>query len=166
MSDAASSSGRSTEILIVDDDGTVCRSIEKVLNRAGYKTRTCLSVSAALETVQAKPEFDLIITDLMMPRANGVELLKIAKATWPKIPVLVITGYASLASAVEATQLGAAHYLAKPFTPDELLAAVERAFAPQPFTETMSAPAVAQQDGEPAESIELEPNGPDDLTGA
>ncbi len=122
----------SARILIVDDEPGVCRSIEKVLTRMGHHTTTALSAPAALESLQADQGFDLIVTDLMMPQVNGIELLKIAKASWPNIPVLVITGYASIASAVEATQLGAANYLAKPFTPEELQAAVREALAPRP----------------------------------
>jgi len=118
-------------ILIVDDEPSVCRSIEKVLTRMGHRTTTAFSASVALENLQADQDFDLIVTDLMMPQVNGIELLKIAKARWPKIPVLVITGFASIASAVEATQLGAANYLAKPFTPEELQAAVREALAPR-----------------------------------
>ncbi len=128
-------------VLIVDDEPSVCRSIEKVLTRMGHRTTTAFSASAALESLQADQDFDLIVTDLMMPQVNGIELLKIAKARWPKIPVLVITGFASIASAVEATQLGAANYLAKPFTPEELQAAVREALAPRPtLVETADIP--------------------------
>jgi DNA-binding NtrC family response regulator len=121
-----------TRILIVDDERSVCNSVEKVLNRQGYRTNTALSVSKALEILHANDDFDLIITDLMMPQVNGMELLKIAKGSSPNVPILVITGYASIASAVQATQLGAADYLAKPFTPEELHSAVVRALTPKP----------------------------------
>ncbi|MFB3904224.1 MAG: response regulator [Acidobacteriota bacterium] len=130
--ETVNSSLEQARILIVDDERSVCSSVEKVLNRQGYRTSTALSVSKALEILQGNNDFSLIITDLMMPKVNGMELLKIARSSWPNIPVLVITGYPSIASAVEATQLGAANYLAKPFTPEELQSAVMQALTPKP----------------------------------
>ncbi len=141
MLETAVSSPEQTRVLIVDDERSVCRSIERVLNRQGYRTNTALSASKALEVLQANNDFNLVITDLMMPQVNGMELLKIARSSWPNIPVLVITGYASIASAVEATQLGAANYLAKPFTPEELQSAVAQALAPKPTDRLDTEPA-------------------------
>ncbi len=151
MPESNAQSGEAARILIVDDEPSVCRSIQKVLDRQGYQTDTALSASAALEILQANQDFDLIITDLMMPQVNGIELLKITKSSWPTIPVLVITGYASIASAVEATQLGAANYLAKPFTPDELQAAVLHALTPRSI-ESLGRPAAG---ADPANEADL-----------
>jgi len=148
MADSNAPLPEPARILIVDDEPSVCRSIEKVLTRAGYRTTTAVSASAALEALQANQDFNLIITDLMMPQVSGIELLKIAKTSWPNVSVLVITGYASIASAVEATQLGAANYLAKPFTPEELQAAVVQALTPR-LAET---PAAAESPKEAAVS--------------
>ncbi|RPJ56335.1 MAG: response regulator [Acidobacteria bacterium] len=142
-------------ILIVDDEPSVCRSIEKVLHRAGYQTVTTLSASAALDALQANQDFSLIITDLMMPQVNGIELLKIARTNWPSVPVLVITGYASIASAVEAMQLGAANYLAKPFTPEELEDAVRRALRPEPSASDPTADAGKETTGQPDVTYDL-----------
>jgi len=113
----------------VDDEPTVCRSLEKVLRRKGYEVSQALNVSTALDTLEIGQKFDLIIADLMMPQVGGLELLKIVKERWPHTPVLIITGYASIASAVEATQHGAGGYLPKPFTPEELEAAVDELMA-------------------------------------
>jgi len=132
MLETAASSPEQTRILIVDDERSVCQGLEKVLNRKGYRTNTALSASKALEILHANDDFDLIITDLMMPEVSGMELLKIARDTWPDIPVLIITGYASIASAVDATRLGATNYLAKPFTPEELQEAVTLSLSPKP----------------------------------
>jgi DNA-binding response OmpR family regulator len=134
---------KTANILVVDDETSVCRSIEKVLSRKGYHVVEALCVSSALDALQRGGErFDLIITDLMMPQVNGIELLKIAKDSWPETQVLMITGYASIASAVEATKLGAAGYIPKPFTPDELETAVEAALAgaPTEFSEPEGLP--------------------------
>jgi DNA-binding NtrC family response regulator len=119
-------------ILVVDDEPTVCQSVQKVLRRKGYEVAQALCVSAALDKLEAGQAFDLIIADLMMPQVGGIELLKIVRDRWPNTPVLIITGYASIASAVEATRHGAIGYLPKPFTPDELQAAVERVMSGKP----------------------------------
>ena len=75
-------------------------------------------------------EFDLIITDLKMPGMNGIEVLKSVRTLQPNVPVILITGYASVDTAVEAMKNGAADYLQKPFTPDLLLEKVQQ--RPQP----------------------------------
>ena len=118
-----------TRIMVVDDEATVCRSVAKILDRKGCRVTEALSVSSALEILDKDAGYDLMIVDLMMPQTGGVELLKILKATRPKMPVLIITGFASIASAVETTKLGAVGYLPKPFTPEELAQAVENVLA-------------------------------------
>jgi CheY-like chemotaxis protein len=120
------STERKSKIMVVDDEPMVCRSVEKILNRKGHEVAKALCVSEALDSLEAGATYDLIIADLMMPHVGGIELLKIVRERWPKTPVLIVTGYASIASAVEATRFGAVGYLPKPFTPDELEQAVER----------------------------------------
>jgi len=132
-----------TRVLVVDDEPAVCRSVTKVLERKGYKVAEALCASSALDLLEKGETYDLLIVDLMMPQTNGVELLKIVRERWQKTPVLIITGYASIASAVETTKLGALGYLPKPFTPDELARAVE---------EVMSGPVPEVADGFPPES--------------
>ncbi|HYK88398.1 MAG TPA: response regulator [Acidobacteriota bacterium] len=122
-----------TSILVVDDEAGVCRSVEKILNRKGYQVSQALCVSSALDTLEGGRAFDLIIADLMMPQVGGLELLKIVRDRWPDTPVLIITGYASIASAVESTKNGAVGYLPKPFTPQELEQAVEQVLSSSPF---------------------------------
>jgi DNA-binding NtrC family response regulator len=112
------------KVLVVDDEQVVCQSIEKILQRKGYRVEKALSVADALDALEAS-DYGLIITDLMMPQAGGLDLLKSVRETQPDIPVLIITGYASIQSAVEATRLGASGYLPKPFTPEELEKSVE-----------------------------------------
>jgi DNA-binding NtrC family response regulator len=139
-----------SNVLVVDDEPTVCRSLEKVLRRKGYEVSQALNVSAALDSLEVGQNFDLIIADLMMPQAGGLELLKIVKERWPQTPVLIITGYASIASAVEATQHGAGGYLPKPFTPEELEKAVDEVMSAKPAEnsnpEKADAPAGGQID--------------------
>jgi len=118
-----------TRIMVVDDEATVCRSVAKILDRKGCRVTEALSVAAALQNLEKDAGYDLMIVDLMMPQTGGIELLKILKETRPKMPILIITGFASIASAIETTKLGAVGYLPKPFTPEELAQAVESVLA-------------------------------------
>lgn len=116
------------KILVVDDEESVCRSVRKILSRKGYTVSEALSVAEAVKSIN-ETAFDLVITDLMMPKTDGMELLQIVRDQYPELDVMMITGYASIASAVKATKLGAAGYLPKPFTPDELSQATEKLLA-------------------------------------
>ena len=111
-------------VLVVDDEEVLCQSVEKILKRKGHKVDMVTTVADALKSLDAGSRYDLIIADLMMPQAGGLDLLAAVQTSWPELPVLIITGFSSIASAVEATKLGAAGYLPKPFTPDELEQAV------------------------------------------
>ncbi len=115
----------SLSVLVVDDEVILCQSVEKILKRKGNHVDMVTSVADALSTLDKGNKYDMIIADLMMPQAGGLELLSAVQASWPEIPVLIITGFSSIASAVETTKLGAAGYLPKPFTPDELENAVK-----------------------------------------
>jgi DNA-binding response OmpR family regulator len=107
------------KILVVDDEKTVCDSIKKILSRKGYSVDNTLNADEAVDKIKNN-SYDLVITDLMMPKISGMELLQIVKEHYPELEVVVVTGYASIDTAVEATKLGAADYLPKPFTPAEL----------------------------------------------
>ena len=112
-------------ILVVDDEQTVCQSVQKILSRKGHQVDHELSVPAALRVMESGKKFDVVIADLMMPQVPGTELIKVVKDRWPEVPVLVITGYASIASAVETTRLGAQAYLPKPIQTNNLLKTVK-----------------------------------------
>ena len=114
------------KILVVDDEESICKSVRKILSRKGYNVDDALSVADAVRKMQDTP-FDLVITDLMMPKTSGMELLQIVRDHYPELDVIMITGYASIESAVKAVKLGAAGYLPKPFTPDELMTVTEKA---------------------------------------
>ena len=115
-----------SKILVVDDEETICRSVKKILSRKGYTVDSALNVETAIKKM-SDTNFDLVITDLMMPKTNGMELLQIVRDHYPELEVIMITGYASIESAVKATKLGASNYLPKPFTPDELTEVTEKA---------------------------------------
>jgi DNA-binding NtrC family response regulator len=133
MVQAKSKSDR-LNVMVVDDEVILCQSVEKILKRRGHNVDMTTSVADALSSLDKGNNYDMIIADLMMPQAGGVELLSAVQASWPEIPVLIITGFSSIASAVETTKLGAAGYLPKPFTPDELENAVEGILARNPGT--------------------------------
>ncbi|MDI6766092.1 MAG: response regulator [Bacteroidota bacterium] len=114
------------KILVVDDEETVCHSVKKILSRKGYTVDAALNVESAIKKM-SNTNFDLVITDLMMPKTNGMELLQIVRDHYPELEVIMITGYASIESAVTATKLGDSNYLPKPFTPDELTDVTEKA---------------------------------------
>jgi DNA-binding NarL/FixJ family response regulator len=99
-------------ILIVDDEESIRVSLEGILNKK-YYAKTAASGSIALEMLQ-NDNYDLILTDIKMDVMTGVELLKKSKKSFPEIPVLLMTGYSSLDTAIEALRLGALDYLIKP----------------------------------------------------
>jgi DNA-binding NtrC family response regulator len=115
-------------ILIVDDELNICRSCTKVLAKLDYEVEYVLNGYDALKMMDAEP-FDIIITDLKMSSLGGMEVLRRVKDAYPDTLVIVITGYASVSSAVEVMKMGALDYLPKPFTPDELRAIVRQAVA-------------------------------------
>jgi DNA-binding response OmpR family regulator len=113
-------------ILVVDDELPVCRSVSSALAREGHDIETALSAEEALRK-EGESAYDVIITDLMMPGLSGLDLLRAIKGRSPDTKVIMITGYPSIKSAVEATRLGAFDYIPKPFTPNELRSLVARA---------------------------------------
>lgn len=116
-------------VLVVDDEETICKSVEKIVNRMGFKADWTLNVNSALKKMEMGNRYDLVIADLMMPHVGGMEMLKIVRDRWPDVTMLIITGYATIPSAVEASRQGAAAYVQKPFTPEELEKAVKKAIS-------------------------------------
>ncbi len=107
-------------ILAVDDEETILSSFRKILVLAGYNIDTVERGTEALGLIR-KNDYDFVFTDLKMPEMDGVELTKAVKHLRPDIDVIVITGYASIETAVETVKHGAMAYVEKPFTEDELL---------------------------------------------
>lgn len=113
-------------IVLVDDEPSFGQLIAQALAEVGHECHYFVSGPDALEYLTSKP-VDLLITDVHMPGQNGIELLRRTRTLSSMIPVIIITGYPSVATAVDALRLGVVDYIAKPFRPDELLDAVERA---------------------------------------
>lgn len=117
---------RSLCVLTIDDEQIVLDSVRKHLRKEDYELVTVLSVREALKLMD-ETTVDIVLTDLMMPESDGLEFLQIMKERAPHTPVIVITGYATISTALQATNLGAFDYVAKPFTRSELLSVVDRA---------------------------------------
>ena len=107
-------------ILAVDDEKIILDSLRKTLVFAGYSIDTVEKGSEALGLIR-KNDYDFVFTDLKMPGMDGVEVTRAVKHLRPDIDVIVVTGYASIDTAVETVRLGAVDYVQKPFTQDELL---------------------------------------------
>ncbi|MBC8418045.1 MAG: response regulator [Desulfobacterales bacterium] len=115
-------------VLVIDDERKICDNVEKILSKSGIEVIKAMSAKQALEKM-AKEAFSLLISDIVMPETNGLELLRLVKEQWPLTKVVMMTAYASTDTAVKAIRMGALDYLPKPFTPDELRSAVEKALS-------------------------------------
>ncbi len=108
-----------SKILIIDDDEAIRDSCRQVLQREGNTVKTAKDGNEGLQIFKEE-FFHLVFLDLKLPGLDGIKLLSLFKEENPATPVIIITGYASIDSAVEAMKLGAFHYLSKPFSPEEL----------------------------------------------
>jgi len=106
-------------LLIVDDERVALRNLEHILKKAGHEVTATTSGSNALVLLQKLP-FDLVLTDLKMEKMDGMQVLRRSRELAPDTEVIMITGYATLDSAVEAMKEGAFHYIAKPYRIEEV----------------------------------------------
>jgi len=105
--------------LVIDDEQVVLDSVTKILTDENYDVDVSLSGREGLNKAIER-QYDIVLTDIRMPDIGGMRVLRDIKRTKPSLPVVMITGYASVRSSVQAMRLGAADYLEKPFTPDQL----------------------------------------------
>jgi DNA-binding NtrC family response regulator len=115
-----------TQILVIDDDEVIREALRRTLEARGYAVVTSASGFLGLEWMN-KREFDLVITDFKMPGMNGIEVLRAIRVLQPDIPLIMITGYSTVETAVDAMKNGAVDYIAKPFTPDQIEAKIRGA---------------------------------------
>jgi DNA-binding NtrC family response regulator len=115
-------------ILVVDDEETIREGMRRILEAEGYRVCTSASGQAAAEKIQEE-DFDVVVTDLKMAGMDGIEVLKTIKILQPDVPVLIITGYSTVETAVEAMKQGAFDYIAKPFTSDLIIDKIRKAIA-------------------------------------
>jgi len=117
-------------ILIIDDDRIILDSLSELLRIEGYDVEGATSLNAGLAALTHAP-FNVAITDINMPGGDGFELLRTIRQRWPQTVTIMITGYGTIESAVEAIKLGAYDYLTKPIIDDEIRLVVERALHQQ-----------------------------------
>ena len=110
-------------VLVVDDEPVVCSFLVRVLEQAGYAVQAATNGREALQRLDEAP-YDVLLTDIKMDQLNGVQLLAQTRARYPDIAVILLTGHATVQSAVEALRLGAHDYLLKPAKNEDILAAV------------------------------------------
>jgi len=112
--------------LVIDDEQIVLDSVQKILTQEDFAVDVALSSRNGLD-LALKGIYDIVLTDIRMPEIGGMRILRDVKRARPSVPVVIITGYATVQSAVQAMKLGATDYIEKPFTPEELVKAVKEA---------------------------------------
>ena len=113
-------------ILIIDDEEIVRTSCHRILEPEGYSVKTADNGKDGF-TLLKNHTFDLVITDLMMPDMDGIEVLRKIRETWPDTEVIIMTGYGTVKTAVRAMKIGVFDYIEKPFNPEDLLSLTAKA---------------------------------------
>ncbi|HAS17137.1 MAG TPA: DNA-binding response regulator [Nitrospiraceae bacterium] len=117
---------KSCQILLIDDEDDIRETLTTLLNMNGYTVTALPDGPSAIEEVK-KEKYQMVITDLMLPEMNGIDIIKNIKEVDPDIQCIVITGYATVSTAVEAMKAGAFDYLMKPFNSSEIMMLIKRA---------------------------------------
>lgn len=115
------------KILVIDDEAIVRTSCQRTLAPEGYDVRLATNGREGIAFME-KEKFSLVLLDLKMPDMDGIEVLNKIKTAWPDTKVVMVTGYSTVDTAVQALRLGAYNFIEKPFTPDTLLSAVKEVF--------------------------------------
>lgn len=115
-------------VLVVDDNRDHSQALAKIFERAGYWVSIADNGQEALKILTERP-FDLILTDLRMPRMNGLDLLRNIRAMSPYVPVLIVTAFGEWTTYIEAMNCGCVDYLNKPVRRDDILMAAHKALA-------------------------------------
>lgn len=122
-------SSHAPSLMLVDDDDVFRERLARAFRDRGFEVRTARNAEAALELARAESP-EMAVVDLKMPGRSGLELLQELKQVDPHTEVVVLTGYGSISTAVDATKLGASNFVPKPADADDILAAFERGRAP------------------------------------
>ena len=121
--------------LVIDDEQIVLDSVKKILSQENFDVDIASSSRIGLGLALNNP-YDIVLTDIRMPEIGGMSILRDVKRAKPLVPVVIITGYATVQSSVQAMKLGATDYIEKPFTPEELvkrvMAAIDAAGSAEP----------------------------------
>jgi DNA-binding response OmpR family regulator len=113
------------KILVIDDEPVVLNSCRKVLEEDGFDVYLVPSADEALKAMK-KEGFDLLLVDVKMPKHDGIYLMQKVKEKWPDVPIIVMSGYPTTDTITDGAKMGAEAFIAKPFTPDELLESIRQ----------------------------------------
>jgi two-component system response regulator HydG len=140
------------KILVIDDDRDICFLLNKFLTKHGFETHESLSAKKALELLDQITDFDLVLCDYRLDGTDGKTMLQKIKEKYPALPVIIITGYNDLKTAVDVMKLGAYDYVTKPLFPEEILNTIQAALhtpvsaPPQPESNGTSSTPVEHKD--------------------
>ncbi len=124
--------GAAKKVLIIDDERPILMTLDALLSRHHYRVEAARTAALGLEMAARQPDGpDLILLDIGLPDASGLEVLTKVKQTSPHIQIIVLTGQDTLSNAIESIKLGAFHFIGKPYAPEELLSLMQRAFEQQ-----------------------------------
>lgn len=118
---------KKVHVLLVDDEEQFLSTTKKVLEKRGVVTATCTNGFDAMRILKDR-RIDVVVLDLKMPGISGIEALRKIKGSYPEVEVILLTGHASVETAVDGLKLGAFDYLTKPSTIDDLLAKIQEAY--------------------------------------
>src|SRR5947209_5419684 len=118
-----------SRILVIDDESSIRIALFRALEKRGHQILTASSLTEAENLASAEQSLDAVLVDIRLPDGNGMDLMEKIQRTHPGCQALVLTGFASIQNAIEATKRGAFHYITKPFNIDEVLTLVDKALA-------------------------------------
>jgi len=113
------------KILVIDDEPVVLNSCRKVLEEDGFDVYLVPSADEALKAMKGE-ELIFLLVDVKMPKHDGIYLMQKVKEQWPDVPIIVMSGYPTPDTITDGDKMGAAAFIAKPFTPDELLETIRQ----------------------------------------
>ncbi|MBW1674892.1 MAG: response regulator [Deltaproteobacteria bacterium] len=113
------------KILVIDDEPVILNSCRKVLEEDGFDVYLVPSADEALKAMK-KEVFNLLLVDVKMPKHDGIYLMQKVKEKWPDVPIIVMSGYPTPDTITDGAKMGADAFIAKPFTPDELLETIRQ----------------------------------------
>ncbi|HBF42110.1 MAG TPA: response regulator [Desulfobacteraceae bacterium] len=114
-------------VLVIDDESVICDACELVLSEKGHTVTLRNNGRAGLNAIR-EGTYDILLLDMKLPDIDGMDILKVVREEKPGLCTIVMTGYSSISNAVQAMRKGADNYLAKPFTEDELVQAIEESY--------------------------------------
>src|SRR5687767_5940576 len=141
------------KILVIDDDRDMCLLLNRFLTRKNYEVAELYSGKKAMEYLENNPPPDLILSDFRLEDMDGSVLLQKIKSKYPSLPVIIITGYSDIKTAVTVMKSGAFDYIVKPLLPDEILATIQKALSAQENPQTLDA------SGEHIKPVTMKTNG-------